>query len=98
MKNTQLKIKPIKLGKKSETTYCLGCKDYTHNSRPWELKMKNKVFKEKSNSVVCRSNKSQQKIISMTQWKTKIVFTSYKTCIYIVKTTKNIQVIHFQKN
>ena len=33
-KNTQLKIKPIKLGKRSETTYCLGCKDYKHNFRP----------------------------------------------------------------
>ena len=74
MKNTQLKIKPIKLGKKSETTYCLGCKDYTHNFRPRELKMMNKVFRQKSNCVVCRSNKSQQKIISMTQFENKNSF------------------------
>ena len=67
MKNTQLKIKPIKLGKKSGAMYCLGCKDYTHNFRPQEVKMTNKVFGEKSNCVVCQSNKPQQKIISMTQ-------------------------------
>ena len=41
MKNTQSKIKPIKLGKRLETTYCLGCKDYTHNFRPQEVKMTN---------------------------------------------------------
>ena len=38
MKNIQLKIKPIKLGKKSGTTYCLGCEDYTYNFRPQEVK------------------------------------------------------------
>ena len=30
MKNTQLKIKPLKIGKQTGTTYCLGCKDYMH--------------------------------------------------------------------
>ena len=59
MKNTQLKIKPIKLGKRSETTYSLGCKDYTHNFRPQEVKMTNKVFREKCNCIVCQSNKSR---------------------------------------
>ena len=59
MKNTQSKIKPIKLGKKLGTTYCLGCKDYTHNFKPQEVKMMNKVFREKSNSMVCQSNKSR---------------------------------------
>ena len=49
MKNTQSKIKPIKLGKRSGTTYCLGCKDYTHNFKPQEVKMRNKIFREKSN-------------------------------------------------
>ena len=57
MKNTQSKIKPIKLGKRLETTYCLGCKDY--NFRPQEVKMTNEVLKDKSNCVVCRSNKSR---------------------------------------
>ena len=38
MKNTQLKIKPIKFGKKLGTTYCLGWKDFTHNFRPQEVK------------------------------------------------------------
>ena len=39
MKNTQSKIKPIKIGKQSGTTYCFGCKDYTKNFRPQEVKM-----------------------------------------------------------
>ena len=29
MKNTKSKTKLIKIGKGFETTYCLGCKDYT---------------------------------------------------------------------
>ena len=41
MKNTQSKIKPIKTGKQPETAYCLGCKDFTHNFRPQEVKMTN---------------------------------------------------------
>ena len=59
MKNTRLKIKSIKTGKKLGTTYCLGCKDCTHNFRPQEVKMINKVFREKSNCIVCQSNKSR---------------------------------------
>ena len=59
MKNTQSKIKPIKLGKRHGTMYCLGCTDYTHNFRPQEVNMTNKVFREKSNCMVCRSNKSR---------------------------------------
>ena len=49
----QLKIKPIKLAERPETTYCLGCKDYTHNLRPKKVKMTNRVLIEKSNCVVC---------------------------------------------
>ena len=56
MKHTQSKIKPIKIGKQSGTTYCFGCKDYT---RPQEVKMRNKVLREKSHCVVCQSNKSR---------------------------------------
>ena len=56
MKNTISKIKPIKFGKQSGTTYCFGCKDYTKNFRPQEVKMTNKV---KSHCAVCRSNKSR---------------------------------------
>ena len=52
MKNTQLKIKPIKTGKELETTFCLRCKDFTHNFRPQEVEMKNKVLWKKSNFVV----------------------------------------------
>ena len=51
MKNTQSKIKPIKIGKRLGTTYCFGCKDFTHNFRPQEVKMTNKVLREKSNCV-----------------------------------------------
>ena len=39
MKNTQSKIKPIINGKKSGATYCFGCKDYTDNFKPQEVKM-----------------------------------------------------------
>ena len=45
MKNTQSKLKPIKLGKRLGTTYCLGCKDYTHNFKLLEVKMTNKVLR-----------------------------------------------------
>ena len=50
MKNTQSKVKPIKSRKELRATYCFGCK---------EVKMTNKVFREKSNCIVCRSNKSR---------------------------------------
>ena len=43
-------VRPIKTGKKIGTTY----KDYTHNFKPQEVKMTNKVLREKSNCVVCR--------------------------------------------
>ena len=59
MKNTQSKIKPIKVGKPSGTSYCFGCKDYTKDFRPKKVKMINKVLREKSDCVVCRSNKSR---------------------------------------
>ena len=59
MKNTQLKIKPIKFGKKLGKMYCVGCKDFTHNFRPQEVKMTNNVLREKSYCVVCQSNKSR---------------------------------------
>ena len=39
MKNTQSEIKPIKIGKRLGTMYCFGCKDYTQNFRPQEVKM-----------------------------------------------------------
>ena len=59
MKNKQQKIKPIKVGKQSGTTYCFGCKDYAKNFRPQEVKMTNKVLPEKSDCVACRPNKSR---------------------------------------
>ena len=39
--------------------YCFGCKDFTHNLRPQEVKMANKVPREKSDCVVCWSDKSK---------------------------------------
>ena len=39
--------------------YCLGCKDYPNNFKPQEVKVTNKVLREKSNCVDCRSNKSR---------------------------------------
>ena len=59
MKNTQSKIKAIQVGKQSGATYCFGCKDYTKNFTPKKVKMTNKVLREKSYCVVCRSNKSR---------------------------------------
>ena len=59
MKNIQWQIKPVKVGKQSETRYCFGCKDYVKNFRPEKVKMTNKVLREKSHCVVSRSNKSR---------------------------------------
>ena len=42
-----------------EQRIAFGCKDYTKNVRPQEVKMTNKALTEKSQSVVCRSNKSR---------------------------------------
>ena len=44
---TQSKIKPIKTGKEPAATYYLGCKDYTHNFKPQEVNMTNKVLRAK---------------------------------------------------
>ena len=38
MKNTQSKIKLIKIGKQPGITYCFGCKDYTKRFRPEKSK------------------------------------------------------------
>ena len=59
MKNTKSKIKPVKIGTQSRTTYCFECKDYTKNFRPQEVEMINKVLRERSHCVVCQSNKSR---------------------------------------
>ena len=59
MKNIKSRIKAIKIEKPFGTTYCLGCKDYTKNFRPQEVKMTNKVPRAKFHCVVCQSNKSR---------------------------------------
>ena len=58
-KNTQPNIKPIQVGKQSGTMHCFECKGYTKNFRPLEVKTTNKILREKSHCVVCRSNKSR---------------------------------------
>ena len=82
----------MRTGKKIRTTYCLGCKDYTHNFKPQEVKMTNKVLREKSNCVVCWSSKSrflkQKHNINSSFQKLQNMH------IYCKKT----QVIQFQKN
>ena len=45
--------------KKVGTMHCLGCKDYTDSFKQQEIKMANKVLREKSNYVVCQSSKSR---------------------------------------
>ena len=57
MKNTQSEIKLIKIGKRPGKTYCLECKDSSF--RPQEVKLANRVLREKSNCFVCQSNKSR---------------------------------------
>ena len=59
MKNTQSETKSIIIGKRPGTVCCFGWKDFTHNFRPQKVKMTNKVLREKSHCVVCRSNKSR---------------------------------------
>ena len=59
MKSILSNLKPIKTGKQPGTTYCFGCEDYTKNFRPEKVKMRNKVVREKSYCIVCRSNKSK---------------------------------------
>ena len=44
VKNTLLKVKLIKIGKQSGTTYCFECKDYI---RLQKVKRTNKVLTEK---------------------------------------------------
>ena len=53
------KIKPITTGKELGTTNCLECKNFMYNFRSQEVKMTNKVLREKSNCVVCWSSKSR---------------------------------------
>ena len=52
-------IRPMKVGKRPGATYYLGYKDFTYNFSPQEVKMTNKVLREKSNCVACQSNKSR---------------------------------------
>ena len=64
--NKQSKIKPIKTGKELGTRYYLRCKDYTHNFKPPEVKMTNKVLREKS-----RFSKQKHNNNKIIQWQDK---------------------------
>ena len=46
MKHTKSKIKPIKVGNQSGATYCFGCKDYTTNFRPEQIKWQIKYLEK----------------------------------------------------
>ena len=59
MKIIQSKTKPIKTRKELGTMYCLGCKDYNQNFKRQVVQITNKVLREKSNCIICRSSKSQ---------------------------------------
>ena len=59
MKNTQTKTKPIKIEKQSGTMYVLGVKIISRILGQTKVKMTNKLLREKSHCVVCRSNKSR---------------------------------------
>ena len=48
----------MKFGKELGTMYCLGCKDFTHNFRPHEVKMTNNVLR-KNLTVLLVPQKSQ---------------------------------------
>ena len=50
-KNHTIENKTDNDWEKIGTTYCLGCKDYNDNFRLQEIKMTNKVLREKSNCV-----------------------------------------------
>ena len=52
-------LKPIKTKKQPGTTYCFGCKDYKHDFKPKKVNMTNKVVREKSRCIICRTNKSR---------------------------------------
>ena len=86
MKNTQSKIKRIKTKKELGTTYCLRCKDYTHNFKPQEVKMTNKVLREKSNWFVCQSNKSR--FLKQKHCKKKIFFYKFQNMHIYCKNCK----------
>ena len=94
MEKTQSEIKPIKIGKKPGTTYCLGCKNYTQNFNTGKMKMTNKVHREKFHCVVCRLNKcrsktQQQKIIlHFTNWCYKNKMKTY--CVKCRRDNENI--------
>ena len=57
MKNTRSKINSIKTGKELGAMHCFGCKEYIHNFKPQQVKVANKVLREKSICAVCGSSK-----------------------------------------
>ena len=101
LKNTTYNIKtwksarPIQTGKEIGATYCLGRKDYSNNFKPQEVKMTNKVLREKWNCVICRSSKAR---FLKKKHKNKKQFLQIinKTCKFIVKTVKTHSIYTFK--
>ena len=70
MRNTQSKTKLIKTRKKIGRPSCLACYDCTDNFKSEEIKMTNRVLREKSNCVHLvnqdlKKTTLQQKIIQL---------------------------------
>ena len=59
MKNKKSKIKQTETAKQIGTMCCFGCKDFTHNFKPQEVKMTNKVLRKKSKCIVFLSKKTR---------------------------------------
>ena len=92
MENRQSEIKAIKLGKKCGTTYCLGYEDYTDNFKPQEVKMTNKVVREKSKRVVCRFGKSR--FLKKTTQQQKIIQRQHKSSVCtFLNTNKKAKIV-----
>ena len=99
MKNKQSKLKPIKIVKQPGTTYCFGCKDFTHNFRPQEVKMTNKVLREKSHQVknkiktyCVKCTKDTENInAKMVRTKNDRLIMQSKCSVYIIKKSRFVK-------
>ena len=53
------KIEFFKMDRQKNTVILQGMKNTTRRKKPLEVKMTNKVLRERSNCIVCRSSKSK---------------------------------------
>ena len=84
MKKTQPKIKLIKTGKEIVTTSCLRCKDFTQNFESQEVKMINKVLREKSNCIVCIVCRSENSRFLKQKHNNEERFSQINKCVYLL--------------